>query len=514
MRAHCYVLIAMLWPGTALAADVEIPVVTYHDIVLTRNADPYAITVAQFEQQLGYLQQNGYRPISLRELDAARRGTQPLPAKPVLLTFDDALRSYYVYAFPRLKRYGFPSVVSIVTRWVDDGRSHTEQGGAVLTWNELRTLARAPTVELISHSDNLHRGVAADSLGTLTAAGTARMFDATHGRLEPDELRHRRVTTDLERSVTRIKDELGIAPRAIAWPYGEYDATLVDAAADLGMAYHLTLDDAPTTLATLPRLNRFTLHNYRNLADFSRALTFRAHHRRDRRFVQFDFDAFAAATATEREAILSRLLDRLQLLRVNAIVLYPFSADGTRAYFATPALPVEADLALRVTMAILRRTSVKHMYVRLPRNTGDIAALGTDFMRRHPLHGVIVDGAAERDDTDRLRAALARYRPAARLFVGNADTATQADGRWIELAASSAHSEIRSRVGRFDPATTLFLVRNDRASDDALRAAMVALRRSGARHYGYTPDDISTNQPDARLVVAPLHAHTIAGRGP
>lgn len=514
MRAYCYGLIAMSWLGTALAADVEIPVVAYHDIVSTRNADPYAITVAQFEQQLDHLQRNNYRPISLRELEAARRGTQPLPTKPVLLTFDDALRSYYVHAFPRLQRYGFPSIVSIVTRWTDDGRGRTEQGGAVLTWDELRTLARAPSIELISHSDDLHRGAVADGLGTLTAAGTARVFDATHGRRESEEQRRRRVTADLERSVMRIKDELKIAPRAIAWPYGEYDTTLADAAADLGMAYHLTLDDAPTTLATLPRINRFTLHNYHDLADFSRALTFRAHHRRDRRFVQFDFEAFAAATTSEREAVLSRLLERARLLRVNAIVLYPFSADGARAYFATSALPVEADLALRVTMAILRRTSVTHVYVRLPRNAGDVAALGTDFMRRHPLHGVIVDGATDRDDTDRLRAALARYRPAARLFVGNADTATPADGRWIELAASTPQDEVRAQMGRLDPATTLFLIRRDGANDDALRAVMAALRRSGARHYGYTPDDIYTNQPDARIVVAPLHAHTIAGRGP
>ena len=149
--------------GSAIG-EVEIPAVAYHDIVPARNGDPFAVTVAEFDQQLAYLKRKGYQPISLAMLDGARRGARPLPPKPILLTFDDGLRSFAVHALPRLERYGFPATVSIVSGWVDTGRMGDDSGVAVMTWDELRRLSRSPLIEFVSHSDDLHRGIAADAV--------------------------------------------------------------------------------------------------------------------------------------------------------------------------------------------------------------------------------------------------------------------------------------------------------------------------------------------------------------
>lgn len=46
-----------------------------------------------------WLSAHGYHPVSLSQLITASQGGAPLPPKPVLLTFDDGLRSVYTKVF-------------------------------------------------------------------------------------------------------------------------------------------------------------------------------------------------------------------------------------------------------------------------------------------------------------------------------------------------------------------------------------------------------------------------------
>ena len=50
-------------------------------------------------------------PISLAQWQRARAGGPPLPARPVLLTFDDGYRTVFSLARPILQRYGIPAVI-------------------------------------------------------------------------------------------------------------------------------------------------------------------------------------------------------------------------------------------------------------------------------------------------------------------------------------------------------------------------------------------------------------------
>ena len=49
----------------------------------------------------------------------ASQGRATLPPKPVLLTFDDGLRSVYDKAFPLLQAYRYPALVAVITDYVD-----------------------------------------------------------------------------------------------------------------------------------------------------------------------------------------------------------------------------------------------------------------------------------------------------------------------------------------------------------------------------------------------------------
>lgn len=489
---------------------VEIPAIAYHDIVDRRNGDPYAITRKDFERQMDYLARQGFTPISLKHLDDAKAGRATLPSKPVLLTFDDGLRSYYTHAFPILERHRFPSILSVVTAWIDRRSMPDGYRTAFLDWDELRTLVRSPLVEVISHSDDLHHGLPGNPWGSLLPAGTVRVYEA-NARYETEARHRQRVREDLRRSVARLQDELSVAPAGIAWPYGQYDGVLVAEATALGMPYHLTLEIGPNRLDSLPQINRITFRRYRGLYDLGDALAFKAHRRQQLRFVQIDLGVFAGKHPTEQKRLVARLIERLQLLRTNSVILRPFTADGSKAFFPNEALPMESDLLSYVIHQIVSRTEAFEVYLRLPAGRERLSAgFFVDLGRLCRFSGLILESAGAADIAA-IRSALVPYKPNLKLAVTATKPIPGADYLIAEVDRRLGPRDVArlasEHLGRGE---TLFLVETgDVGSEAVLRAQMQALRAAGVRHYGYGPDDFLGRLPDARQIVIPLREHTI-----
>lgn len=117
-----------------------VPVLMYHSVGEEANNDA-VISVALFKEHMLYLHQNGYQPISLSQLQAYLQGKSGLPAKPVVLTFDDGYRDTYEVVIPILKQYGFKSVLFIPAG--DTGQR--------LSWQEIREIKKSG-MEISSHS--------------------------------------------------------------------------------------------------------------------------------------------------------------------------------------------------------------------------------------------------------------------------------------------------------------------------------------------------------------------------
>ncbi|MGL4600817.1 MAG: polysaccharide deacetylase family protein [Plesiomonas sp.] len=106
------------------ASDVEldhgIAVLTFHHLLtnqenkLFRHTSTTTSDVA-FSNQIAYLKQAGYQTINMEELEAYIKGQNNLPARVVVLTFDDGLKSVYKYAYPILKQYKFNAVAFIIS---------------------------------------------------------------------------------------------------------------------------------------------------------------------------------------------------------------------------------------------------------------------------------------------------------------------------------------------------------------------------------------------------------------
>lgn len=113
------------------------------------DADEYredlSVTPENFRAQMQYLAENGFTPIDLYTLSLAVAAKQSLPARPVVITFDDGYVDHYQHAFPILREFGFTATFFIITEYVDAGNPQH------LTWPMIEEMAAAG-MRIESHS--------------------------------------------------------------------------------------------------------------------------------------------------------------------------------------------------------------------------------------------------------------------------------------------------------------------------------------------------------------------------
>jgi peptidoglycan/xylan/chitin deacetylase (PgdA/CDA1 family) len=149
-----------------------------------------------FVRYLSCLREGGWDVIDLSTLLRGLAAPDALPARCVLLTFDDGYRSIRETALPWLIRFQYPAVMFVPTNFV--GRSSSFDAGAepeesICDWAELRELQRCG-VSIQSH------------------AASHRPFS----KLDPAEQER-----ELLASKNALEAELGTAVATLAYPYGD-----------------------------------------------------------------------------------------------------------------------------------------------------------------------------------------------------------------------------------------------------------------------------------------------------
>lgn len=120
-------------PATAAAilAKRQVPVLCYHHI---REPKPgqsetiksYSVSPAQFAEQMKALKDSGYETILPIQLYNYLLHGGPLPAKPVMLTFDDTDEEQFTIGDAEMKKYGFKGVFFIMTISINRPRYMTK----------------------------------------------------------------------------------------------------------------------------------------------------------------------------------------------------------------------------------------------------------------------------------------------------------------------------------------------------------------------------------------------------
>ncbi len=202
----------------------KISILMYHQVGEFAKPDSHRATfchIRRFRAQMAYLYYFGYKVLSLDQaMDALYGGLNISKKHAVVLTFDDGYVNFERYAFPVLKKYGFPSTVFLVAgllgknaQWLaDDGRYAPD----LMDISTVKRL-RAEGVSFGSHA-------------------------LTHPRLT--QISPHILEKEVKESKRLLEEVFDEEIKYFCYPGGEYNTEVVQAVKEAGYEAALTCDRA------------------------------------------------------------------------------------------------------------------------------------------------------------------------------------------------------------------------------------------------------------------------------
>ena len=398
IQAFIFCCVLFLGPVSYSSLDNiqdDLIVLCYHDIPKEVLGDNFAVDQASFINTIEYLRVHGFHFVSLEDVIQAERNSKRLPAKPVLLTFDDAYATYYDFVFPVLQEYKIPSVLGVVSGWLDKKPAEIKQ--KLMTWEQVEEVAKNDLVEIASHTHDLHQGIIYNPQGNKDAAAVARFFDLNTRDYEDERNYQERVSEDVLKSKDEIEKHTGRKVRSIVWPYGKYNAITKKIAKQAGVELNFSLNDRRTAFHESGVIERFLVYKNPELSYLLRFLKIKPDEPEQQRVMQLDLDMVYDEDPQQVEKNLSVILDRVKEMKVTTVYLQAFAdPEGTgnvkSVYFPNKVLPVRMDLFNRVVHQ-LRTRSLVEVYAWMPM----LSVILPDEARTEALrvrkydHGKIVD---------------------------------------------------------------------------------------------------------------------------
>jgi len=146
---------ALRLPEPLPSRTIDLPILMYHRIAPVDPSLPAVtrtLTVSpdDFARQMAWLRAHGYHAVSQLQAYRALEEGRPLPARPVMITFDDGYRDVLWHAAPVLHRLHMPATEYVITGRVSNGDP------SFLTWPQLARLERLGVTigsHTVTHSD-------------------------------------------------------------------------------------------------------------------------------------------------------------------------------------------------------------------------------------------------------------------------------------------------------------------------------------------------------------------------
>lgn len=221
---------------------ISLPIIMYHGILEDKSRlGTYVVSVEEFKGDLQYLKAHGYTTVVVQDLiNYVQKGT-PLPAKPVMLTFDDGFYNNYVYAYPLLKEYDAKMVLSPVGAFTDKFTENGDKHAAYsyLNWADIQEMAESGRVEIQNHTYDMHSMDGSHKGSKKVSGETADQY-------------RQRLIEDVSKMQQETTQHIGRTPTAFTYPYGAVSKEALPILKELGFACTLICESRTNTITRDP----------------------------------------------------------------------------------------------------------------------------------------------------------------------------------------------------------------------------------------------------------------------
>ncbi len=193
----------------------RVPILMYHDMAEKSSGD-MVVSTGKFEEQIRALSEAGYTGITIKQMtDYVEKGIE-LPAKPVLITFDDGYLSNYRLAYPILKKYNMKCTIFVIG--VSVGKDTYKDTGKPITphfsYEQAKEMLDSGLIDIQSHTFDMHQWADFEK-------GKARS-NMLPPEGEKEDAYLDLLKNDILQSGKGIEEGTGHKITALAYPLGKY----------------------------------------------------------------------------------------------------------------------------------------------------------------------------------------------------------------------------------------------------------------------------------------------------
>jgi peptidoglycan/xylan/chitin deacetylase (PgdA/CDA1 family) len=182
----------------------RVPVLLYHHLVPgVEEAGEASMPTPEFRRQMAQLHAEGYQTINTEQMLDWLEGRITIPAKSVLITFDDGYASVYAEAWPILQEFGFGATTFIISSQI----GKTPGIYPHLSSAQMDEMRQGGQMEFQDHSFNAHH--------------------LTDGRPALTVWSEEAIAQDLEASQAAFAEASLPRPQAFAYPFGAWQEPVI-----------------------------------------------------------------------------------------------------------------------------------------------------------------------------------------------------------------------------------------------------------------------------------------------
>lgn len=111
----------------------SVPILTYHSFDYEKGL--LSVSPENFERQMRYIKNKGFNVISFDEFVEGIKKKRTFAHNTVVITIDDGYKNNFTYAYPILKKYGFPATIFLVTNRIGTNADY-------LNWDEVKEMSK------------------------------------------------------------------------------------------------------------------------------------------------------------------------------------------------------------------------------------------------------------------------------------------------------------------------------------------------------------------------------------